>query len=87
MQGCTFCGGGPSSKAMHTVLEGGVPPPNLVRPQLALMRLSIVPHLPLLGQYLGHTWGFDHESRPDGGAFDQMMIRCYSIHGGARWEI
>ena len=29
-----------------------------------------MPHLPVLGQYLGHTWGFDHESRPDGGAFD-----------------
>ena len=25
MQGCTFCGGGPSSKAMHRVLEGVYP--------------------------------------------------------------
>ena len=49
--------------------------------------INCMPHLPLLGKYLGHTWGFDHESRPEGGAFDHMIIKCYSIYGGARWEI
>ena len=31
--------------------------------------------------------GFDHESHPEGGAYDHTIIRLYSISGGARWEI
>ena len=42
--------------------------------------INCMPHLPLLGQYLGHTWRFDHESHPEGAAFDHMIIRCYSAY-------
>ena len=48
------------------------------------MHLSIVCPPPPVGAVPG---GFDHENHPEGGAFDHMIIRCYSIYGGVRWEI
>ena len=40
--------------------------------------INCMPHLPLLGQYLGHTWGFNHESHPEGRTLI-LIIRCYSL--------
>ena len=37
--------------------------------------INCMPHLPLLGQYLGPGM-----SRPEGGAFDHMIIRCYGVY-------